>query len=229
MQLADSVQPRMSGRAAYDCATFAAMRKAIIIVALLVAIGAGAFYALTSGGPPAVSGVKGDEATSHLEKGEILLDIEAVEGSDTPRVNARAMVKAPPEKLWKIIDDCSRYKDTMVRIGESQELSREGDTVTCRTTVDMPFPLSNLTATTRAVHTVEPGKLYKREWNLVEGDYKVNTGSWTLTPFEGDPNRTLVEYVLHADPTTSIPDAIKEAAQKKSIPDLIEKLRKDVE
>ena len=171
-----------------------------------------------------------DEKTKErLANGEIVISTATAKGSSTPKLKAMVVVPAAPDKVWPIIDQCAKYKETMLRIASSEELSRKGNKVRCKITVEMPFPLSNLTATTEATHTVQPGKLYKREWKLIEGDYKVNTGSWTLVPFDDAGTKTLVVYQVVADPSMPIPDGIKKAAQKKSIPELMEKLRKSVQ
>ena len=69
-----------------------------------------------------------------------------------------AVIDSAPEALWAIISKCSAYKRTMVRTIDSKDLSRKGNKVRCRVTVDLPFPLSDITATTDAVHTVKPGE-----------------------------------------------------------------------
>lgn len=198
----------------------------IIVVVVLVALVGGAWMYMQPGElkPAPV----GEALKDALGSGEIILETEAVEGTTTPRMHVRAVIEATPEKVWGVIQDCSRYKDTMVRIEEAQELSREGNIVVCRTVVDMPFPLSNLVSTTKATHTVEPGKLYKREWELIEGDYVQNSGSWTLTPYLDDANRTLVDYAIVVEPKTEIPESVRIAAQQKTLPDIIEKLRDQV-
>ncbi|GMV40777.1 MAG: hypothetical protein AMXMBFR64_24930 [Myxococcales bacterium] len=203
------------------------MRKTVIIVAvLLVALAGGAWlYLRPTELKPPPQGAALDEA---LASGEVILETEPVEGTTTPRMKLRAVIDAPPEKVWAIIEDCGRYEETMIRMEESEELSREGDTVVCRGVVDMPFPLSNLTATTKATHTVEPQKLYRRAWTMVEGDYKRNEGSWTLTPYNGDARRTLVDYQIVVEPDIEVPDSVRIAAQQKALPDLIEKLREQV-
>jgi ribosome-associated toxin RatA of RatAB toxin-antitoxin module len=176
-----------------------------------------------------LTSARADDATkARLATGEIIVQTKAIKGSTTPRLKAMAVVGAPPERIWKIVDQCADYPTTMVRIAAAEEVSRKGNIVRCKVTVDMPFPLSDLTALTEAVHTVQPGKMYKREWKLVEGDYRSNRGSWTLVPFDDAGQQTLVVYEVHADPKVAIPDGIKKAAQKKSIPELLEKIRENV-
>ena len=183
------------------------MKKWILIVSLL-----GAFAAQAD-----------DKA--RLEKGEAIVRTVKVKGYEVAAAKMIAIIDAPPSRVWKIIDKCENYETTMPRIAKASELSRVGDKITCSVTVAMPFPLSNLTATTRAKHTVVKDKLYKRAWTLVEGDYKKNTGSWTLTPY-GDGSKTYVEYAVHAVPNISIPAFIQKKAQQSSLPKIIEMLRK---
>ncbi len=170
----------------------------------------------------------GNTPKERLARGEVVISTKKVAGSDIPSMKAMAVIDAPAERLWKIVDDCANYKKTMPRIVASEEVSRKGNKVRCKTTLEMPFPLDNLTATTEATLTVQPGKQFKRAWTLVEGDFKRNTGSWTLLPYE-DGKKTLAIYEVHAEPNIAVPDAIQKAAQRKSVPQLFERLRKQVE
>jgi hypothetical protein len=131
-----------------------------------------------------------------------------------------------------VVDGVSNYARTMGGVKSVTELSREptdeGERVRARITVKMPFPLRDLTSVTDGIHTAEPGERYRRRWQLVEGDYHANSGSWTLEPFDGDSRRTLVTYNLHAVPHIRIPASLYGLAQKKVIPRLIDHLRKQV-
>jgi hypothetical protein len=178
---------------------------------------------------PAI-GLAGDsDVKQRLASGEVIVKSKGEGSSGAPSLKAMGVINASPDKIWPIIDKCDDYEKTMQRVAAAEELSRVGDTIRCRVTIEMPFPLSNLTAVTEAVHTVKPGKMYKREWKLVEGDYKTNRGSWTLVPFDDAGTKTLAVYEVHAEPNVPIPDGIKRAAQKKSIPELFEHLRSQVE
>jgi ribosome-associated toxin RatA of RatAB toxin-antitoxin module len=162
---------------------------------------------------------------ARLARGEVLVHTEPVAGSSTPRIVVRAVFEHPPEQVWRHIDQSARYFEFMPRVKASAELSRDGGNIRTRMTVEMPFPLKNLTSTTRAIHTVEAGVRYVREWKLEEGDYHLNEGSWTLTPFDGDPNRAYAHYRVHVIPKIPIPKAIQSAVQEKAMPKLIEALR----
>jgi len=170
------------------------------------------------------------QARARLERGEVLIETEPVPGAALPRVFMDAVIEAPPERVWSLINNTRDYKRTMPAVKRVEELSREQDgeleRVRVRLTVGMPFPLKDLTSITRAVHTVRPGEYYQRAWELESGDYDANEGAWTLTPFEGDARRTHVRYQVLAAPRIRIPGAVLKLAQKKALPKLIEHLRK---
>ncbi|MGM0578715.1 MAG: SRPBCC family protein [Myxococcota bacterium] len=170
-----------------------------------------------------------DATRARLDAGEVLVFTEEVPDSDTPRVKALGVVDAPPDKVWRVVDRCGDYAETMIKTRSSEEVSRKGGRVRCDITVKLPFPLKNLRAVTDAVHTVKPGEKWSREWKLVEGDYDRNSGSWNLVPFDDEGTRTLVVYEVHADPKIRIPAGIQRMAQKKSIPNLFEHLRETLE
>lgn len=111
-------------------------------------------------------------------------------------------------------------------MSESKLLKKSGNTFICEVEIDLPFPLSNLTAKTRGVHTVTPTKM-TRKWTLIKGDFRVNTGSWVVESFNESGTRSLVTYTVHAEPTTSVPDWVKKKARDSSMPKLIKRLRKE--
>lgn len=162
-----------------------------------------------------------------LTSGEIIVDTFPVKGSDVPKAKVTAVVDAPPAAIWAIISDCNTYEKNMIRVAQAKELSRDGNTVVCEVTADMPFPLSNLTAKTRAKHTVGP-PIWSREWSLIEGDYTSNEGNWTIQAFDLEGTKSLVMYSVHAVPDMMVPDSLIKKAQRDTLPDLIKNLRKKV-
>jgi ribosome-associated toxin RatA of RatAB toxin-antitoxin module len=170
-------------------------------------------------GPVAVAG-----EADPLDRGEISVRTHAVEGSGFPRVVVQGVIDAAPERVWAIVSNCNGYEGTMPRIRAAREVERNGDTVICEITVALPFPMSDLTARTRATHVEGPPR-WSRSWTLIEGDYDVNDGSWILEPYKGDPGRTLATYSVHAEPHTSVPGWARRRAQTSSMPDIIEHLR----
>jgi ribosome-associated toxin RatA of RatAB toxin-antitoxin module len=149
----------------------------------------------------------------------------AVKGNDTPKMVAKAVINEPPAKVWKVVSECAKYKDRMPRIAASQLLKQEGNKHTCRVTIAMPFPFSNLTAETEAVHE-ESAEGMSRRWKLLRGDYKFNQGSWEVKPIDGG-KKSLVTYTVHAEPNTALPQWIREAAQKKAVPELFQRVKEE--
>jgi ribosome-associated toxin RatA of RatAB toxin-antitoxin module len=166
----------------------------------------------------------GSEAVA-VDPGAVEVRTSAVKGSDMPRVTAKAVLSQPPEKVWAILSDCSKYKGRMPRVASAKLLKKDGNKFTCEVTVEVPFPFSNLTAVTEAVHT-ESAEGMSRRWKLVRGDYKKNEGSWEIKPIDGG-KKSQVTYSLHVEPNTALPASILQAAQKKAIPDLFVRLEKE--
>lgn len=208
------------------------------------AIGVVALVAL---GWSATASAQSDAA---LDKGAVRVRAVKVSSSDerkreTPRVIVTAVVDSPPEKVWAVVSDCSKYTSRMNRVETAKQLrvgaiKKVGEgtrqDVVCYVEIGLPIPLSNLHACTKATHTVVPGKKWQRAWDLYpcekvgfkqEGSYYFNTGSWTVEPYGEGGKRAKVTYTVHAEPTTSVPDWVRERAQKSSLPKMIERLRKE--
>jgi ribosome-associated toxin RatA of RatAB toxin-antitoxin module len=165
----------------------------------------------------------GADDASDLDHGKILVTSVPVAGSDEPEHVVRAVVESPPASVWKVVSDCDHYKDRLPHIAAGAQLARAGNVVTCQITVAMPFPTSNLTAVTEAVHDERPDGM-SRTWHLVRGDYEYNNGSWTIQSYRGGA-ASLVTYRLHVKPKTAIPGFIRNLAQSKALPGLLERVR----
>ena len=170
-----------------------------------------------------IAGARDEDA---LAAGQILTTTTKVSGSSIPRVTIRGVVDAPPARIWAIVGDCDTYVARLPRIRASRVVERTDHGMICELTVALPFPLSDLTAKTRAVHVEGPPR-WDRRWTLVKGDYEINDGSWVLEVFQGDPNRTLVTYSVHAVPHSAVPPWARRRAQESSMPGLIERLREE--
>lgn len=161
-----------------------------------------------------------------LSGGEILVRREAVKGVDVPRFRVRAVVEAPPKKVWAVVSDCQNYARRLTGLRASKLLEKKGNIYTCELTAALPFPMSDMTSVSRGVHTEGPGEIYTREWTMIRGDYKRNEGMWRVEPFDGDPSRSLVTYVLLAEGSLGMPDWVKKRIETKSMPELFQALRK---
>jgi ribosome-associated toxin RatA of RatAB toxin-antitoxin module len=166
---------------------------------------------------------RADDTASDLEGGKIIVTSVPVAGSSEPQHVVRAIVESPPASVWKVVSECSHFKERLPHIAAAAELSRAGRIVTCQVTIAMPFPTSNLTAITEAVHDEQPTRM-TRTWKLVSGDYEYNDGSWTIESYRGGA-ASLVTYRLHVKPKSSVPGFIRNMAQEHALPDMIQRIR----
>lgn len=166
-----------------------------------------------------------DVERARLDRGEVLVTSVPVAGSPVPAACARAVIDAPPEKVWPVVWNCARYTQTMPSIATSELVERTATSTLCRVVVDLPFPLPDLMSLSRAELTVEPGVRWRREWKMVEGDYDVNQGSFTLLPW-GD-GKTLAIYRVEARPKMPLPDWLLAKAQGDRLPEMMERIRKE--
>ena len=183
---------------------------------------------LASIAAPAAAKELDAETVSRLEGRDVIVQSKQRNDGSTA-IRVRALINAPAAKVWGLIEDCNKYTKTMLRTKSAAEISRKGDVHRCRVVIAAPFPLKDLVAISDAKHTVDPGKRYRRKWTLVGGDFLVNEGSWTVTPWKGDPKRSLVVYQNRNRPKVEIPAMIRRAAVKKTLPELFAHLRKQVE
>lgn len=68
--------------------------------------------------------------------------------------------------------------------------------------------------------------IYKASWDMVAGDVKINQGSMILRPFEGDPHKTRMVYIVNVHPGSWIPRFLMKGVVTKSMPDAIEAIRR---
>jgi uncharacterized protein YndB with AHSA1/START domain len=159
-----------------------------------------------------------------LRAGEVVVTSKKVSGSDMPQFTVEGVIDAPPAKVWPAVYDCDNYARWYSSLKDSTLVSKSGNTWICQEEAKMPFPFSNLDAKVRATLSTSDG-VWKREWEMIEGDYDRNEGSCVLTEFEGDPNRTLVRYTVIADPEVAVPDGLMKSGTAKRLPRIVEDLR----
>lgn len=177
-----------------------------------------------------------DEAL--LAKGEIVTTLRKVAGNDVEEATARAVIEAPPALVWSIVSDCANYQNTMPSISASSvdkveaPLPSDGPLATevrrCRIVADLPFPFADLLSVTRSVHTIAEGKMWRRQWKMIEGDYYHNEGDWTVVPWGDDGMRSLVTYRIQASPKVPLPSSMLASIQRNKLPEVMVKLRATV-
>lgn len=165
-----------------------------------------------------------DAERARLDRGEVLVTSRAAADRVGTIAIARAVIDASPEKVWPLVWDCSRFVHTMPLIAKSELVEHKDNTTRCRVVADVPFPFSDLTSLTHAVLEVEAGVSWRRSWQLVEGDYTVNQGSFTLVPW--GRGKTLATYQIDARPKVPLPDWMLAKVQTDRLPEMMARLRR---
>ncbi|MDF1562858.1 MAG: hypothetical protein P1V51_07430 [Deltaproteobacteria bacterium] len=165
-----------------------------------------------------------------LDQGEVFVWTEKVEGYEHPRLITTAVIDATPADVYEVTTNCDRWVDRMPRMKTGKTVKKTADSHVCESTLDMPFPFSDLVAVTIDKRKEGPDEWY-RKWHLLEGkesDYLTLIGSYVFRPFKGDPKRTLLRYEILAIPKSAVPDFIRHKAQMNSMPNLVKRIRDEV-
>ena len=72
-----------------------------------------------------------------LERGEVLVKVQEVKGSDAPRAIVTAIIDAPPEDVWRLVSDCKRYSKIFDRIKRSKLLEQKGSEYVCEVEIEL--------------------------------------------------------------------------------------------
>ena len=125
-----------------------------------------------------------DQTVIHqLTGGSPLVVVEEHEGGGLKLVTGGVLVEAPPEAVWAVITDYSKYPDWMPEVEEVTVIKDNGRVKDIK--YDLLFKISiitrKITYTLRKI-SKEPTRI---EWELVEGDFDHSIGGWQLVPTRG--------------------------------------------
>lgn len=162
-----------------------------------------------------------------LAAGEMVLRDRKPTDNRGVAAESMAIIDAPSAEVWPVIRDCGKYDQFMPRVKKT-ELRDENGTAICHTELKMPWPIPDLWSDNQSVLREEASGRFSREWKMVRGLYKRNTGEWRLVPWGEDQKQTLAVYIIDSDPGLVIPDGILKSAQTGSLPEVFKALRKRV-
>ncbi len=163
-----------------------------------------------------------------LERGEVILKLLKPSGGEGIAFIAYGLVDAKANKVWPVVRDCQHFKEFMPRTEKSELKEKKGADAICFFELDMPFPFSNLWSTVRSTESKTADGSYLRSWKLLTGTYTRNRGSWRVTMWPADPNRTLLTYNVDVNPKVSLPDFVLRKAQTGALPGVFEAIRERV-
>ncbi len=161
---------------------------------------------------------------SLLEAGDVVVqNRQPTKGGIAAR--AIGVIDASVDAIRAVLQRCEDFHEFMPRTEKSERREKNPTDDLCFSEVDMPFPFSNLWATMRVREEALPGGVYLRHFQMEEGTYDTNEGTWRVEPWNDDATRSLLTYEFEIEPSVALPDFIIRAAQKTTLPEVITAVR----
>lgn len=94
---------------------------------------------------------------------------------------------------------------------------------------DLPWPVSNKWIVMKNQNDeTEGGKgIFRSSWAKIAGNVRTLSGEIRLSPFEGDPQKTLLFYRVETDPGSGVPKFLLKWGVKKSLPAAMHVIRRE--
>lgn len=146
---------------------------------------------------------------SSLADGVVTQILRTAEGQK--QLRAALIVSAPPERVWKVVTDYDHFSDVFPNISASKgvrdsdgrwHISGEVRSIIGRWPMDLH------------VRHEESAARFVASWDEPNGSWKVNRGSWVVTPH--GPNETLLEYNLELK-VSPFPDFVVRAVLREQL------------
>lgn len=165
-----------------------------------------------------------DRADEVRDGGVVVVERVPTDGRGVA-IEACGRVAAAPAAVWPVLINCDAFREFLPSVESSKGTPRGDDSFECETWIDLPFPLDDLHSVTLDRKRVLDDGGFRREWNLLRGNYARNIGSWTVLPWPGEANETLLVYAVDIDPDNFIPDFILRRIQSGTAPEVFDAVR----
>ena len=163
-----------------------------------------------------------------LEAGGQIVQVTSEGGN---RGEVVGVVNAPTAQVWRLLMNYDDYRRWFPDQKESKTVSRQGSISILQGVVDLPWPFTNRSfkiRDTNVTSTVGGETHYHNGWTYVpkSGNIVDTTGFFYVSPFKGDPNRSLVRIVIKADFGIPVPDFVLAWGSRRMFPRIIEAIRR---
>ena len=122
-----------------------------------------------------------------------------------------------PQQLLSVITDFGSYPQFLPEIVETRIVS-EADGVW-----EVAFALKIVRKLDYTLRLVQPDPM-RVEWSLVEGVFRVNSGSWSLESLD-DGTRTRATYEVETQVGMYVPRALMNTLVSRSLPDMLTRFK----
>lgn len=132
-------------------------------------------------------------------------------------------IEATAEKIFEVATDFAAYPEWNANIKKAEVVETDGDGRAAKVWYEVDVKIKVVTYTLAYEYTRAPEFF---SWNLVDGDVKELSGSYTFDEFD---DVTDVTYETTIDPGFKIPSMLKRQAEKLIVRGALQDLKKRVE
>ena len=130
-------------------------------------------------------------------------------------------IDCPPDRLLAVITDFARYPEFLPEIVDAKVISEEAGVW------EVAFALQIVRRLEYTLRLEQPTPL-KVQWSLVEGVFRVNTGSWSLESLD-EGSRTCATYEVETQVGMYVPRSLMKTLVSRSLPDMLGRFKKRAE
>lgn len=154
-----------------------------------------------------------EKEKARIESGKSAM--RQLEGEGGGRGMAIFRVDATPDVVWAVINDFGSYPKWIDEVKKCEIYKKEGGKI------DVAFKISSFPVTIEyfIAHDYDMANRWGT-WTLDynrESDLDDSVGFWRVTPVEGDPNRSMVEYSVDIKIKGWVPDFVRELLVDKGL------------
>ena len=149
---------------------------------------------------------KGDRA--RLDRGTVLEYSQKVPGTSVMMGKAIGVINDVPEAVLHVLLQFNKYKHFLPRVKASRITRRRGWVTYAVIHTDLPWPVKDSWVYLRVRRRDRPRRVYHVKWKMLNGTMKEYRGEAVIKPWAGNGKRTLISYMLQAEPATSAPDSL---------------------
>lgn len=138
-----------------------------------------------------------------------------------PAARTQIEIDATPEQVMAVITDFGSYSRFLPEIEESTVLTHSGGSW------DVEFSVKVVRRFTYTLRLVQESPT-RVCWSLVKGSFKVNNGTWDLSPLDGG-SRTLANYSIDLQVGMFVPGNILRSLVERSLPETVVRFKEEAE